>query len=96
MIIVNDTENLSQILTIALPYEYSEHLNKTTETIEITKEGSDTIVYITEDKTEPETFDVTSYTIESDGLPLCEGIRFDTMDPDFDLKTAINEIKQLF
>lgn len=96
MITVNDTENLFQILTIALPYEYSEHFNKTTETIEITKEGSDIIVYITEDKTEPETFDVTSYTIESDGLPLCEGIRFDTMDPDFNLKNAINEIKQLF
>lgn len=96
MIAINDTADLFRLLTVALPYEYDEHLNKTTETIEITKEGSDIIVYITEDKTEPETFDITSYVIESDGLPLCEGIRFDTMDPDFDLKNTINEIKQLF
>lgn len=96
MISLNDTADLFQLLTAALPYEYDEHLNKTTETIEITKEGSDIIVYITEDKTEPETFDVTSYTIESDGLPLCEGIRFDVMDPDFNLKNAISGIKQLF
>ena len=96
MITVNDTADLFQLLTIALPYEYDEYLNKTTETIEITKEGSDIIVYITEDETEPETFDVTSYVTESDELPLCEGIRFDIMDPDFNLKNAINEIKQLF
>ena len=96
MIAINDIEDLFQILTIALPYEYSEHLNKTTETIEITKEGSDTTVYITENETEAETFDVTSYATESDELPLSEGIQFDAMDPAFNLPTAINEIKQLF
>lgn len=96
MICINDTENLFHILTIALPYEYSEHLNKNTETIEITKEDSDIVVYITENETEPGILDVTSYVIESDGLPLCEGIRLDTMDPNFDIRDSVDEIKQLF
>lgn len=96
MTCINDTEDLFQFITVALPYEYSEHLNKNTETIEITKEDSDIVVYITENENEPGILDITSYVIENDGLPLCEGIRFDVMDPDFNILDAINEIKQLF
>lgn len=96
MICISDTGTLFDILTIALPYEYSEHLDKTTETIEITKEDSDIVVYITENETEPGILDVTSYVVESDGLPLCEGISFDLADPDFDILDAVDEIKQLF
>lgn len=96
MITINDTADLFQLLTIALPYEYDEYLNKTTETIEITKEDSDTIVYITEDETEPEILNATSYTVESDDLPICEGIRWDIMDPDVTVKDIVDDIKGLF
>lgn len=77
MITIDDTEDLFQFLTAALPYEYSEHLNKNTETIEITKENSDIIVYIAEDETEPGIFNAVSYASETDDDPLCGGIYWD-------------------
>lgn len=96
MTCINDTEGLFQFLIVALPYEYSEYLNKNTECIEITKEGSTIVVYVTEDKDEPGAFNATSYDAE-DGESLPYGTSFfDTMDPDFNALDAVNEIKQLF
>lgn len=96
MTCINDTEGLFQFLIVALPYEYSEHLNKNTECIEITKEDSTIVVYVMEDKTEPGAFDAISYDAEdSESLPYGT-VFFDTMDPDFNILDAVNEIKQLF
>lgn len=96
MTCINDTEDLFQFLLVALPYEYSEHLNKNTECIEITKEGSAIVVYITEDETEPGILNATSYDIEHDeDSPYGEAC-FDIMDPDSNLLNVVNEIKQLF
>lgn len=96
MTCINDTEDLFQFLVVALPYEYSEHLNKNTECIEITKEDSTIVVYITEDETEPGVLNATSYDIEHDEDSPYGVARFDLMDPDFNLLAAANEIKQLF
>lgn len=96
MTCINDTEGLFQFLLIALPYEYSEHLNKNTECIEITKEGSAIVAYITEDETEPGILNATSYDIEHDEDLPYGAARFDIMDPDSNLLDVVNEIKQLF
>lgn len=96
MTCINDTEGLFQFLTVALPYEYSEHLNKNTEYIEITKKDSTIVVYITEDETEPGILNATSYDTEDDEPSPYGTARFDIMDPDFNLLDATNEIKQLF
>lgn len=96
MTCINDTEGLFQFLTVALPYEYSEHLNKNTECIEITKEDSTIVVYVTEDETEPSVLNATSYDIEDNESSPYRTASFDTMDPDFNVLDAVNEIKQLF
>lgn len=96
MTCINDTESLFQFLLVALPYEYSEHFNKNTECIEITKEDSTIVAYITEDETEPGILNATSYDIEYDEDSPYGVARFDIMDPDFNLLNAVNEIKQLF
>lgn len=96
MTCINDTESLFQFLTVALPYEYSEHLNKNTECIEITKEYSSIVVYVTEDETEPGILNATSYDIEYDENSPYGAACFDIMAPDFNLLDAVNEIKQLF
>lgn len=96
MTYINDTEGLFQFLTVALPYEYSEYLNKNTECIEITKEDSTIVVYVTEDETEPGALNATSYDTEDDEISAYGTARFDTMDPDFNILDAVNEIKQLF
>lgn len=87
---------LFKTLTDILPYEYGEHLNKNTECIEITKKDSTTVVYVTEDETEPGTLNATSYDAEDDELSPYGTARFDPMDPDFNILDAVNEIKQLF
>lgn len=96
MTCINDTEGLFQFLIVALPYEYSEYLNKNTECIEITKEDSTIVVYVTEDKTEPGALNATSYDAEDDESLPCGTAFFDTMDPDFNVLDAVDEIKQLF
>lgn len=96
MTCINDTEGLFQFLLVALPYEYSEHLNKNTETIEITKEDSTTVVYVTEDETEPGILNAASYNIEYDENSPYGTASFDIMDPNLNLLDVINEIKQLF
>lgn len=96
MTCINDTEGLFQLLTIALPYEYSEHLNKNTECIEITKEDSTIVAYITEDETEPGILNATSYDTEYNENSPYGVARFDIMDPDFNFLDAVDEIKQLF
>lgn len=87
---------LFKTLTDTLPYEYGEHLNRNTGYIEITKEDSTIVAYVTEDETEPGTIDATSYDTEDDELSPYGTARFDIMDPDFNILDAINEIKQLF
>lgn len=87
---------LFKILTDTLPYEYGEYLTKDTEYIAITKKDSPTVVYITEDETEPGTLNATSYDTEEDELSPDVTVHLDIMDPDFNLIDAINEIKQLF
>lgn len=96
MIPINDTEDLFQLLTVALPYEYSEHLNKNTETIKITKENSDIIVYIAEDETEPGIFKAESYASETADDPLCEGIYWDVALRTTTPENIANDIKKLF
>lgn len=96
MITINDTEDLFQLLTIALPYEYSEHLNKNTETIKITKENSDIVVYVAEDETEPGIFNAASYGSETDEDPLCEGIYWDVTLQTTTPAGIANDIKELF
>jgi hypothetical protein len=96
MITINDTEDLFQFLTAALPYEYSEHLNKNTETIKITKENSDIVVYIAEDETEPGIFNAASYPSETDDDSLCEGIYWDVTLQTITPAGITNDIKQLF
>lgn len=96
MITINDTEDLLQLLTVALPYEFSEHLNKNTETLKITKEDSSIVVYITEDETEPGIFNAESYASETDSDPLCEGIYWDMALPATTPEGLVNDIKQLF
>lgn len=96
MITIDNTEDLFQLLIAALPYEYDEHLNKNTETIEITKEDSDIVVYIAEDETEPGIFNAASYINEADGNPLCEGIYWDTALPATTPAGIVDDIKQLF
>lgn len=96
MTCTNDTEGLFQFLIVALPYEYGEHLNKTTECIEITKEDSTIVVYVTEDETEPGILNATSYDIECDEDSPYGVARFDIMDPGFNLLDAVDEIKRLF
>lgn len=96
MTCINNTEGLFQFLTVALPYEYSEHLNKNTECIEITKEDSTIVVYVTEDETEPGIINATSHDTEDNELSPYGTASFDTMDPDFNILDAVNEIKQLF
>lgn len=94
MITINDTEDLLQLLIAALPYEYSEHLNKNTETIKITKENSDTVVYIEESASEPGILNATAYANETDDDPIYEGIQWD-----IELQSPaaiVNDIKQLF
>lgn len=96
---MNKNDNLHtlfSILTIALPYEYSEHLNKNPEYIEITKEGLDIVAYIMEDETEPGILNATSYVVENNDSTPYGTARFDTTDPDFTLLDTIEEIKQLF
>lgn len=96
MTCINDTEGLFQFLVVALPYEYSEHFDKTTECIEITKEDSTIVVYITEDETEPGILNATSYDIEYDEDSPYGVASFDSIAPDFNLLNVVNEIKQLF
>lgn len=96
MITIDNTEELFQLLTVALPYEYSEHLNRNTETIKITKENSDIIVYITEDETEPGIFNAASYGSETADSPLCEGIYWDTALQTTTPAGIANDIKELF
>lgn len=96
MITIDNTEDLFQLLTVALPYEYSEHLNKNTETIEITKENSDITVYVEEDKTEPGIFNAASYASETTDTPLCEGILWDVALPTTTPENITNDIKKLF
>ena len=87
---------LFETLTDILPYEYGEYLTKDTKYIAITKKDSPIVVYITEDETEPGSFDATSYYTEADELSPYLTVRLDIMDPDFNIIDAINEIKQLF
>ena len=96
MITIDDTNDLLHLLIAALPYEYSEHLNKNTETIKITKENSDIIVYIAEDETEPGIFNAASYSSETDNDPLCEGIYWDTALPTTTPASIVDDIKTLF
>lgn len=96
MITINDTEDLFQLLTVALPYEYSEHLNRNTETIKITKENSDIVVYVGEDETEPGIFNAASYASETDDDPLCEGIYWDVALQTTTPAGIANDIKKLF
>lgn len=96
MITINDTEDMFQFLTVALPYEYSEHLNRATETIKITKENSDIVVYIGEDETEPGIFNAASYADETADDPLCEGIYWDVALPAITPEGIANDIKKLF
>lgn len=87
---------LFKTLTDTLPYEYSEHLNENTGCIEITKEDSTIVAYVTENKTEPGILDATSYDIE-DNEPSPYGVaRLDLIDPDVNILDAVTEIKQLF
>lgn len=79
-----------------LPYEYGEHLNENTECIEIIKEDSTIVVYVTEDETEPGILNAASYDTEDDESSPYGAARFDLMDPDLNILDAINEIKQLF
>lgn len=83
-------------LTDTLPYEYGEHLTKDTKYIAITKQDSPTVVYITEDETNPGAITATSYDTEEDELSPYSTVYLDIMDPDFNIINAINEIKQLF
>lgn len=92
----NNLHILFSTLTVALPYEYSEHLNKNPEYIEITKKDSDIVAYIMDDETEPGILNATSYVVENDSLPPHGTAHFDTTDPDFTLLDTIEEIKQLF
>ena len=92
----NSLHILFSTLTVALPYEYSEHLNKNPEYIEITKEDSDIVAYIMEDETEPGTLNATSYVSENNDLYHYGVARFDTTDPDLTLLDTIEEIKQRF
>lgn len=87
---------LFKTLTDTLPYEYGEHLTKDTEYIAITKKDSPTVVYITEDETEPGTLNATSYDTEQEELSPDTTIHLDITDPDYNTIDAINEIKQLF
>lgn len=96
MITIDDTRDLFHLLIAALPYEYSEHLNKNTETIEITKENSDIIVYIAEDETEPGIFNAASYASKTDDDPLCEGIYWDVALPTTTPADIVDNIKMLF
>lgn len=84
---------LFKTLADILPYEYGEHLTKDTEYIAITKKDSPIAVYITEDETEPGTFNAASYDTEEAELAPYMTIHLDTTDNTID---AINEIKQLF
>ena len=96
MIIINDIDDLFDLLTIALPYEYSEHLTNGTscaDTIEITKEGTDTVLYIAEDADEPLTFTAALYASADDDEPLREGIRWDTA---LENTTVGSVVKKLF
>lgn len=92
----HNLHTLFSILTASLPYEYSEHLNKNPEYIEITKEDSDIVTYIMEDETEPGILNATSYAIENDDLPPYGVARFDTTDPDYTLIDTVEGIKRLF
>lgn len=96
---MSDKKNLRNLFSIingCLPYEYDEYLTKDTEYIAITKKDSPIVVYITEDETEPGTLNATSFDTEEDKLPPDITVHLDTMDPDFNIIDAINEIKQLF
>lgn len=96
---MNKNDNLHilfKTLTDTLPYEYGEYLIKDTEYIAITKKDSPIVVYITEDETEPEALNVTSYDTEEEELSPYMTVHLDIMDPDFNIIDAINEIKQLF
>lgn len=92
----DNIHTLFKTLTDTLPYEYGEHLTKDTEYIAITKKDSPTVVYVTEDETEPGTFNATSYDTEEDELSPDVTVHLDITDPDFNVIDAINEIKQLF
>lgn len=96
MITIDNTEDLFQLLIAALPYEYSEHLNKNTETIEITKENSDIVVYVEEDETEPGIFNAASYADKTADDPLCEGILWDVALQTTTPENIVNDIKKLF
>ena len=96
MITIDDTEDLFHLLIATLPYEYSEYLNRNTETIEITKEDSDIIVYIAEDETEPGIFNAASYSSKTADDPLCEGIYWDTALPTTTPAGIVDDIKALF
>lgn len=92
----NDTLHiLFKTLTDTLPYEYGEHLTEDTKYITITKKDSPTVVYITEDETNPGTLNAASYDTEEE-LPSDATIHLDIMDQDLNIIDAINEIKQLF
>ena len=92
----NDTLHiLFKTLTDILPYEYGGHLTKDTEYITITKKDSPTVVYITEDETEPGTLNAESYDTEKELSPDVT-IHLDITDPDLNIIDVINEIKQLF
>jgi hypothetical protein len=96
MITINDAEDMFQFLTATLPHEYCEHIHRNTDTIEITKENSDIIVYIAEDETEPGIFNAASYDNETDDDPICEGISWDTALPTTTPADIVNDIKKLF
>lgn len=96
---MNKNDNLHilfKTLADILPYEYGEHLNENTGYIEITKEDSTIVAFVTEDETEPGTLDATFYDTEDDTFPPYGTASFDTTDPDFNILDAVNEIKQFF
>lgn len=92
----NSLRILFKTLTDTLPYEYGEYLTKDTKYIAITKKDSPIIVYITENETDPETLNATSYDTEEDELSPYMTVHLDIMSPDSNIIDTINEIKQLF
>lgn len=98
MITIDDTEDLFHLLKVALPYEYDERLVSGTDyndTIEISKEDTDTVLYIAEGE-EPLTFTAALYSDAGDDDPLVEGIYWDSADGHTTPETIVNDIKELF
>lgn len=94
----DNIRHLFKTLTDTLPYEYDEGLTDNKTTIVITKEDSDSTMYISPDETNPDDFTATiSHDEPTNGHhEEYETLHWNSEDNQIPLDTILTDIKNLF